>query len=184
VPPRRPPGRARQRNLLDHFYYDFFCICEPNFTRDSGQIHLATILQDLGLPLAAAAKHKPMSCCRFIFLLGVEADFSTFGATGQGQGSRSASRRSAATELATRCSNHVLHENSLPQGAAATAKLSLSGRLMFATSWACGHIGRAVLHPIYDQAPQTRDKRLLPSVRGALVFSVGVAPLARRLPAA
>jgi len=64
---------------LDQFYDDF-CICEPDFTRDSGQIHLATILQDLGLPLAAA-KHKPMSC-RFIFL-GVEADFSTFGTTGQ-----------------------------------------------------------------------------------------------------
>ena len=60
----------------------------------------------------------------------------------------------------------MLHENSLPQGAAA----KLSGRLMFATLWACGHIGRAVLRPVYDQASQTRDKRLLPSVRGALAF--------------
>jgi len=41
---------------------------------------------------------------------------------------------------------------------------------MFATLLACGHNGRAVLRPIYDQASQTRDKRLLPSVRSALAF--------------
>jgi len=41
---------------------------------------------------------------------------------------------------------------------------------LFATSLACGHNGRAVLRPIYDQASQTRDKRLLPSVRSALAF--------------
>jgi len=78
---------------LDHFYDDF-CICEPDFTRDSGQIHLATTLQALGLPLAAA-KHKTADLFSW-------ASRPISRPSAQLANSRLASRRSAATESPTK----------------------------------------------------------------------------------
>jgi len=143
---------------LDNFY-DNFCVCEPDFTRDSGQRCLSLILKGLGLPLAES-KHKPM---RLVFTFhGVVADFSAFRESGWVTLGIAQERGDGiADEIES-----VLHSNLLPEGAAA----KLSGRLMFATSWACGHIGRAVSRPIYDQAVLVRSAALLPSVRGALAF--------------
>jgi hypothetical protein len=120
----------------------------------------------IGLPLSAE-KHVPMSE-RFTFL-GVDCHFSE--CSDEGTVTLSISRER--DESRANEAEAYLAADALSAGAAA----KFAGRLTFATSWAAGQLGRAVLRPIYDQALMGGSQApspLLPSVRRALRFFVEI----------
>jgi hypothetical protein len=150
---------------ITHFYNDF-CIVDPAFCEKSAQETLQAVMVSIGLSLSAE-KHVPMSE-RFTFL-GVERDFSEF--SDEGTVTLGISRERG--ESIANKAEAYLAADALSAGASA----KFAGRLTFETSWAAGLLGRAVLRPIYDQAPMSGSRApspLLPSVRGALRFLVEI----------
>ena len=121
-------------------YFDDFCTVEPAFAGDSGQRVLAAVMRILGVPLASE-KHVPMSG-RFTFL-GVETNLAQFAG-------RAIVELGIAAERATRLAEAI--EAMLEVGVCAPAEAArMAGRLGFASSWAQGRFGRALMQPLYRQ---------------------------------
>jgi len=141
-------------------FYDDFCTVEPAFTKGSGQKALWTVMEDFGLPLARQ-KHPPMATV-FCFL-GVEFDASRFASDGIFVARVSQERYDS---IADSCDYH----RGLGRLSGADAA-RLTGRLNFATSWAAGWWGKAVLRPLHDLAKgEAPDGALRPSTSAALRF--------------
>ena len=122
-------------------YFDDFVTVEPRFCEGSGQEVLGAVMELLGLPVSAE-KHVPLASI-FVFL-GVETDFSRLQATHRVWLGVTAERQGRLRESIA----EVLAEGALSAGEAS----KLAGRLAFATSWAAGKFGRAVLQPLFARA--------------------------------
>ena len=142
-------------------YFDDFVTVEPRFCEGSGQEVLGAVMQMLGLPVSPE-KHIPLASI-FVFL-GVETDFSRLRAAHKVWLGVTAERQGRLRESIA----GILAGGALSAGEAS----KLAGRLAFATSWAAGKFGRAVLQPLFARAAATDGGTSLGEfgVREALTF--------------
>ena len=142
-------------------YFDDFVTVEPRFCEGSGQMVLREVMEMLGLPVSAE-KHMSMDSV-FVFL-GVQTDFSSLA-------SSSMVWLGVTEERQRRLRESIME--SLEAGAMTAGEASkMAGRLGFATSWAAGKFGRAVLQPLFARAAATDGSSTLDmfGLRGALRF--------------
>ena len=145
-------------------YFDDFVTVEPRFCEGSGQEVLREVMEMLGLPVSSE-KHIPLSSI-FVFL-GVQTDFSVLGVSRKVWLGVTAERQSRLRESIA----EFLAEGQMSAGEAS----KLAGRLAFATSWAAGKFGRAVLQPLFARAASTDGEASLGQfgLEGALRFFDG-----------
>ena len=142
-------------------YFDDFVTVEPRFCDGSGQIVLREVMEMLGLPVSAE-KHVPLASV-FVFL-GVQTDFRSLCGSSKVWLGVTAERQGRLRESLA----EFKRANAMTAGEAS----KMAGRLGFATSWAAGKFGRAVLQPLFARAAATDGESTLDmfGLRGALDF--------------